>query len=161
VHERGLRHRAFSIFLVDPDGRTLLQRRSPAKYHSGGLWANSCCGHPRWGERVGAAARRRLQEELGIVAPLRPCFRTRYEVHFDNGLCENEAVTVLVGPWHGAANPDPQEVEDVSWHSLDELRSAIRARPQAFAFWLRHYVTHHGEVLRAGLVGAASRHPGR
>src|SRR5688500_12367402 len=78
VHARGLLHRAFSIFLVDDAGRVLLQQRSRQKYHSAGLWANSCCGHPRPGERTHAAAKRRLHEELGATTALRYGFRARY-----------------------------------------------------------------------------------
>jgi isopentenyl-diphosphate delta-isomerase len=151
VHERGLLHRAFSVFLVDPAGRTLLQQRNPAKYHSGGLWANSCCGHPRWGERTAAAARRRLGEELGLDLPLRPCFRTRYEVRFENGLTESEAVTVLFGAFEGEARPDAREVAATRWLSLEELHREIEEHPQRFAYWLRHYVARHSEDLKAGI----------
>jgi isopentenyl-diphosphate delta-isomerase len=156
VHERGLRHRAFSIFLVDAGGRTLLQRRHPSKYHSGGLWANSCCGHPRWGEGTNAAARRRLHEELGIDTPLRPVFRTRYDIRFDNGLSENEAVTVLFGPWRGEVRPDPEEVAGIRWLGLHDLRREIAAEPQTFAYWLRHYVAAHGCDLDTGIAEAAA-----
>ncbi|MEA2939167.1 MAG: isopentenyl-diphosphate Delta-isomerase, partial [Alphaproteobacteria bacterium] len=79
VHRAGLLHRAFSIFVVDDRGRILLQRRSPRKYHSGGLWANSCCGHPRPGERTVAAAQRRLNEELGVASTLSFGFFSRYQ----------------------------------------------------------------------------------
>jgi isopentenyl-diphosphate delta-isomerase len=159
VHERGLLHRAFSVFLVDPAGRTLLQQRNPAKYHSGGLWANSCCGHPRWGERTAAAARRRLGEELGLDLPLRPCFRTRYEVRFENGLAESEAVTVLFGAWEGEARPDPREVAATRWLTLDALCGEIEDNPHRFAYWLRHYVAHHSGELEAGISRAARRGP--
>src|SRR5213080_4797375 len=79
VHRQGLLHRAFSIFVVDDAGRLLLQRRSLQKYHSGGLWANSCCGHPRPGERTVSAARRRLNEELGVANDLEFGFFARYD----------------------------------------------------------------------------------
>src|SRR6266542_2930166 len=97
VHHQGLLHRAFSVFLVDARGRLLLQRRSRAKYHSAGLWANSCCGHPRPGERTLAGARRRLREELGATAELRFGFRARYRTELPNGLIENEIVYVYFG----------------------------------------------------------------
>src|SRR5882672_3367199 len=97
VHVEGRLHRAFSIFLVDAHGRLLLQRRSRAKYHSAGLWANSCCGHPRPGERTVAAARRRLDEELGVGDPLRFGFFARYRAELDHGMQENEFVYVYFG----------------------------------------------------------------
>src|SRR6516225_11688454 len=92
VHRRGLLHRAFSIFLLDDRGRIVLQRRNPNKYHSGGLWANSCCGHPRPGEQTLSAARRRLNEELGISDPLEFGFFARYSAELDHGMRENELV---------------------------------------------------------------------
>ena len=98
VHRAGLLHRAFSIFVVDDRGRILLQRRNPKKYHSGGLWANSCCGHPRPGERTVTAARRRLNEELGVSSDLMFGFFSRYRTELDNGMHENEFVYVYFGP---------------------------------------------------------------
>src|SRR3954466_12617715 len=86
VHRAGLLHRAFSIFLVDSKGRIVLQQRHPRKYHSGGLWANSCCGHPRPGERTIAAAARRLDEELGVASALRFGFYDRYHCDLDNAM---------------------------------------------------------------------------
>src|SRR5262245_24219746 len=92
IHRKGLLHRAFSIFIVDARGRILLQQRNPKKYHSGGLWANSCCGHPRPGERTVVAARRRLNEELGLTAALSFAFFARYRADLDHGMQENEFV---------------------------------------------------------------------
>src|SRR5688572_8079226 len=90
VHRKGLLHRAFSIFIADDSGRLLLQKRSTKKYHSGGLWANSCCGHPRPGELTVTAARRRLTEELGLAAPLTFGFFSRYRAALAGGMPENE-----------------------------------------------------------------------
>jgi isopentenyl-diphosphate Delta-isomerase len=153
VHERGLLHRAFSIFLVDRSGRILLQQRHPAKYHSGELWANTCCGHPRWGETIGWAAHRRLFEELGISTPLEAAFRTHYEVTFENGLIENEAVTVLFGLFDGQPRPDPSEISTTKFMSLDELHRDVRTRPSEFAYWLRHYLRHHRDELKFAIAG--------
>jgi len=94
IHRAGLLHRAFSIFVVDARGRIVVQQRSPDKYHSGGLWANSCCGHPRYGERTIAAARRRLGEELGVTSALSFGFFARYQAALGNGMHENEFVYV-------------------------------------------------------------------
>ncbi|MGL5113744.1 MAG: isopentenyl-diphosphate Delta-isomerase, partial [Beijerinckiaceae bacterium] len=121
THQRGLLHRAFSIFLFDGEGRTLLQRRASVKYHSGGLWANTCCGHPRFGERTAPAAHRRLGEELGLNAKLRHGFRARYRTALDHGLIENELVYVYGGRLEGPIRPDPQEVCETRLMALPEL----------------------------------------
>src|SRR5215218_3206663 len=113
VHAKGLLHRAFSIFLVDARGRVVLQQRSRKKYHSAGLWANSCCGHPRPGERTLTAARRRLNEELGISSPLSFGFFSRYQTELDKGMQENELVYVFFGPLTAPPRPDPAEVAKV------------------------------------------------
>jgi isopentenyl-diphosphate delta-isomerase len=153
VHERGLLHRAFSICLFDAKGRMLLQRRNPAKYHSGGLWANSCCGHPRPGERTVTAAKRRLGEELGAEADLSFGFITRYDAQFANGLAENEIVYVYFGLAPRELEPNPVEVSAVAMKSLPELRRDIRKHPDAYAVWLRHYVLHHFDWITRGATG--------
>jgi isopentenyl-diphosphate delta-isomerase len=151
VHEEGLLHRAFSICLVDCDGRMLLQRRSRAKYHSPGLWANTCCGHPRPGERTLAAAHRRLHEELGADARLTFGFTTHYHARFPNGLTENEIVHVFFGRGPARLTPNPAEVSAVTMMSLADLRREIRRRPGRYAVWLRHYVMHHFPLIRQGV----------
>jgi isopentenyl-diphosphate Delta-isomerase len=148
VHREARLHRAFSIFLVDAEGRLLLQQRSPAKYHSGGLWANSCCGHPRPGERTLAAARRRLGEELGAQATLRFGFRARYRTELPNGLTENEIVYVYFGAAPRALTPNPDEVAAVGWMGVDELKADIDRRPKRYAYWLRYYLKNHFTALR-------------
>ncbi|MBC7368792.1 MAG: isopentenyl-diphosphate Delta-isomerase [Undibacterium sp.] len=154
VHTVGLLHRAFSIFLIDPDGRILLQRRQRTKYHSGGLWANSCCGHPRPGGRTLAAARRRLHEELGVAARLRFGFLVRYEAKFPNGLRENEIAHIYFGLLSTEVRPDPTEVMATDRLTLAELKRAIAAHPGKYSFWLKHYLQHHERALRAGLLEA-------
>jgi isopentenyl-diphosphate delta-isomerase len=147
VHRQGLLHRAFSIFIVDGRGRILLQRRSKKKYHSGGLWANSSCGHPRPGERTVAAAHRRLDEELGLTSPLTFAFHARYQADLDNGMQENEFVYVYFGPASPPLHPNPAEVSAVEFVSAAEIRRRIRREPDAFAVWLRHYFHHHGAQI--------------
>lgn len=151
VHQRGLLHRAFSIFLVDAAGRVLLQRRSRAKYHSGGLWANSCCGHPRPGERTAAAARRRLREELGADSPLNFGFRARYRTALPHGLTENEIVYVYFGPAPAVLQPNPDEVAGTTWTDFDDLRRDVRQRPGRYAYWLRYYLENHSAAIRTEL----------
>ena len=135
----------------------LLQRRQLTKYHSGGLWANSCCGHPRPGERTLGAARRRLQEELGVAVPLRLGFVTRYRSAFTNGLAENEIVHVYFGVLPAAVRPDRTEIMAIARVTLAELRRDAAARPDDYAFWLKYYLQHHRRALGRGLAGAMRR----
>ncbi len=149
VHREGKLHRAFSIFLFDGSGRVLLQRRSIAKYHSGGLWANTCCGHPRAGEQTLPAAHRRLGEELGAAAALTYGFRARYEAALDHGLTENELVYVFGGRFDGRLALNPDEVSETAIVELDALIADAAARPERYAYWLRHYLTRHAAELAA------------
>ena len=160
VHRAGLLHRAFSIFIVDDEGRILLQRRAHEKYHSGGLLANSCCGHPRPGETTKAAARRRLTEELGIRAPLAFGFFSRYRAELDGGMRENEFVYVYFGPLTAQPNPDPAEVSDVEFATADEITRRIARQPDGFVYWLRHYFENHGpEISRLARQAARTAAP--
>ena len=156
VHRAGLLHRAFSIFIVDDQGRILLQRRSRQKYHSGGLLANSCCGHPRPGETTLVAARRRLTEELGFAAPLTFGFHSRYRADLDGGMQENEYVYVYFGPLTAQPNPDPAEVSEVALASTDEIARRIARQPDGYVYWLRHYFENHGPQI-ARLAKRAAR----
>jgi isopentenyl-diphosphate Delta-isomerase len=144
VHRRGLLHRAFSIFLLDDRGRVVLQRRNPNKYHSGGLWANSCCGHPRPGERTLPAAHRRLDEELGTSSALRFGFFARYQAELGHGMQENEFVYVYFGHLNGALAPAPTEIADVALLCPDDIAARIKREPATFTFWLKHYFHTHG-----------------
>ncbi len=157
VHAAGLLHRAFSIFLVEADGRILLQQRAHAKYHSGGLWANSCCGHPRPGETTRHAAERRLGEELGATTKLRFGFRAHYRADFANGLAENEIVYVYFGALPAKLRLNPREVASVALLSLDALKKDAADRPEKYVFWLNHYLTRHDREIRAGLKGVAKQ----
>jgi isopentenyl-diphosphate Delta-isomerase len=160
IHRKGLLHRAFSIFLVDERGRLLLQQRSRQKYHSGGLWANTCCGHPRPGERTIVGAGRRLNEELGITGALSFGFFSRYRAELDHGMHENEYVYVFFGKLAGELQPDPSEVADVELLPLDDLRRRIRKSPEAFTYWLRHYIRDHAAEI-ARHTDKAARRPAR
>ncbi len=148
VHREARLHRAFSIFLVDGAGRLLLQKRSRAKYHSGGLWANSCCGHPRPGERTLTAARRRLGEELGSTARLRFGFQARYRTTLPNGLTENEIVYVFFGVAPSEFALNPKEVSALASMTLPALNADIARRPARYAYWLRYYLKNHYAALR-------------
>jgi isopentenyl-diphosphate delta-isomerase len=151
VHAQGRLHRAFSIFLVDASGQILLQQRQRTKYHSGGLWANSCCGHPRPGERTLSAAKRRLREELGVSVPLNLGFIARYQAEFLNGLKENEIAHIYFGLLPSVVRPNTTEVMAVDRLTLSTLQRKIAAHPGKYAFWLKHYLSHHEHALRSGL----------
>ena len=147
AHQRGLRHRAISICIVNRDGRMLLQKRAPEKYHSAGLWSNACCTHPRPAETVMEAAGRRLREELGVVCALTPSARTAYRAPVGEGLIENEFVHLLTGIYDGAVNPDRKEVSDVAWCSQDEIVSGLASEPHRYSYWFGHYVRTFGRSL--------------
>lgn len=146
VHRTGALHRAVSVFLVDRRGRLLLQRRAAVKYHSPGLWANACCGHPRPGETPRAAAARRLREEVGLAAELTPAFTTCYAASVGGGLREHEFVHVFFGRHEGPAIPNPDEVSETDWQAPEDL---ARDLDQRHAVWLHHYMTAHGDEIRA------------
>ena len=141
AHVRGLLHRAISVFLFDPNGNLLLQRRAVDKYHSGGLWTNTCCSHPAPGESPHAAAVRRLQEEMGIVCPLEFRFSFVYRTDFENGLTEHEFDHVFFGTGHFEAQPDPIEVAETRWENPQELDLWMERAPNDFTFWFKHIYT--------------------
>lgn len=147
AHDRGLLHRAFSIFLFSEDGRTLVQRRAKTKYHSGGEWANTCCGHPRPDEPVGRAANRRLSEELGMRADLTEAFHIRYKALLSNDMTENEYVHVFVGVCAETPVPNPTEVSDFAYHELGDLATGGTIPIHQQTAWLRHYLGTHLEQL--------------
>lgn len=137
AHREGRLHRAFSVFVFDSRGRLLLQRRARTKYHSAGLWTNTCCSHPRPGEGVPAAAARRLREEMGMECALRPSFPLLYRAELDRGMTEHEYDHVLVGECDRDPVPDPAEVEEWAWVSPAALRREVERRPEAYTYWFR------------------------
>lgn len=140
AHRSGALHRAFSIVIWNGDGRMLLQQRALEKYHSAGLWTNTCCGHPRPDEDVAAAAARRLSEEMGMATPLTSLGTIRYRAAFDNGLIEHEIVHVFRGRHDGDVVPNPEEAAGYAWRTLDEVRSDVAAAPENYSVWFRQYV---------------------
>lgn len=136
AHEKGALHRAFSIFIFNSEGRLLLQRRAPDKYHSAGLWANSCCSHPRPDERTADAATRRSQEELGILCELTEEFTFLYKADVGNGLTEHELDHVFFGVYDGPVRPDPREVSEVRWMRMNDLADDLSVSPERYTAWL-------------------------
>jgi isopentenyl-diphosphate delta-isomerase len=151
AHRRGLRHKAVSVFVLHRD-EVLIQRRALGKYHTPGLWANTCCTHPRWGEAAVDCARRRLAEELGITGlSLSPRGQVEYRAEVGGGLIEHEVVEVFVAnvARRVETHPDPDEVMAVDWVTRDALRARIRNSPLAYTPWLRIYLERHAEQIFA------------
>ena len=149
VHRRGLRHMAVSVFVLHGES-VLLQRRALAKYHTPGLWANTCCTHPLWGEAPGACAVRRLRQELGIEG-LDPVGKGRVEYRADvgGGLTEHEIVDIFVARTDAplTLRPDPAEVMETRWAPLGTLAAEIEADPDRFTPWLRIYIARHAAAI--------------
>lgn len=149
VHRRGLRHKAISVFVLD-GSRVLLQKRAAGKYHTPGLWTNTCCTHPHWDESDLACAYRRLREELGIDRLLLvPLVDVEYRAEVGGGLTEHEVVRLFVARARPdlAIVPDPSEVEAVAWVDLHDLAAQVRRRPEAYTPWLRIYLERHIDRL--------------
>lgn len=137
AHEKGLLHRAFSVFIFDRSGKLLLQQRAVEKYHSGGLWSNSCCSHPRKGESVKAAAERRLQEEMGFHVDVEEKFSFIYKSKLDKGLYEHELDHVFFATYEGNITPNPAEVMDYKYVELDWLDRDMRLNPENYTEWFK------------------------
>jgi isopentenyl-diphosphate delta-isomerase len=135
THRKGLLHRAFSIFIFNRKGEMLLQRRSPQKYHSAGLWTNACCSHPRPGEDTREAAIRRLKEELGFTTDLQKIFDFTYKSEFENGLTEFEFDHVFVGAYDEPIVPNKEEVIDYCFKPLDEIGASLQSDPLNYTSW--------------------------
>ena len=137
AHKKGVLHRAFSIFLFNSNGELLLQKRALTKYHSAGLWTNTCCSHPRPNESTDDAATRRLSEEMGLVVPLTYKTNFVYKAKFDNNLTEHEFDHVYTGvtDLNPALNTD--EVDSYKWLSLPDVKSQIKSEPDSFTVWFK------------------------
>lgn len=137
AHEKGLLHRAFSIFLFNDKKELLLQQRAHSKYHSGGLWTNTCCSHPRAGETVLEASNRRLMEEMGIKAEMEPQFHFVYRAELDNELTEHELDHVVFGAFNGEPNINPEEVAAWKYVSMNEIDADMKANPEKYTAWFQ------------------------
>lgn len=135
AHKEGVLHRAFSVFVVNDKNELLLQQRAEDKYHSGGLWSNTCCSHPAPGESTTAAAHRRLQEEMGFDCDVEKIFELRYKSDVGNGLIENEYDHIYIGYHNGAAKLNSSEAKDAKFIGIEELLSWMKKEPQAFTAW--------------------------
>lgn len=137
AHEKALLHRAFSVFIMNDKGETMLQQRAADKYHSPLLWTNTCCSHQRVGESNIEAGKRRLQEEMGFVTDLDELFSFIYKAPFDNGLTEHEFDHVMIGSYDGEPDIDPAEVADWKWMKPEAVRNDIDAHPERYTAWFK------------------------
>lgn len=137
AHKEGKLHRAISVFIFNNKGELLLQQRAKDKYHSPGLWTNTCCTHPRHGEPVKQAALRRLKEEMGLEANIRKCFTFVYNAVLDHGMTEHEFDHVFVGTSNAVPVPDDKEVQAWRYVSADVLDKEMAKTPALFTEWFR------------------------
>lgn len=135
AHEQAVLHRAFSVFVFNTKGEMLLQQRALSKYHSAGLWSNTCCSHPRKDEETLAAATRRLQEEMGFTVPLHKIFHFTYKASFDNGLTEHEFDHVYTGIYENDIAFNVQEVAAYKYQSVEIIKQSIEHEPQLYTAW--------------------------
>lgn len=135
AHREGRLHRAISVFVFNRAGEMLLQRRARGKYHSGGLWTNACCSHPRAGEKPHRAAVRRLQEEMGLECPLDYSFSFLYRAELQGGLTEHELDHVFVGELDQDPVPDPHEVSEWRWVPVERVRRELAENPESYTAW--------------------------
>jgi isopentenyl-diphosphate delta-isomerase len=150
VHQQGIRHKAVSVFVMDGTS-VLIQRRALSKYHTPGLWANTCCTHPHWNEDAGLCAVRRLKDELGITG-LHPMFRDQIEYRADvsDGMIEHEVVDLFVAAATAQTlllDLNPDEVADIRWIDIYDLAAEVAHNPEIFTPWLRIYLADHLDLV--------------
>lgn len=155
VHEKGLLHRAFSVFIFNRKGDMLLQQRANNKYHSGGLWTNACCSHPLPGENIIDAAQRRLQEELGFTVMLKPILSFIYQAKLDKGLTEYEFDHVLIGSYDGTITPVEDEVQDYVYRSIEAIKADLIAAGDTYTTWFKIALPEVEAYLLRGKAGAS------
>ena len=137
AHQKGLLHRAFSVFIFNSKYELLLQKRASSKYHSGGLWTNTCCSHPREGEEILDAANRRLIEEMGIETSLRKVHDFIYKAELDNDLIEHEFDHVFYGIYNEDPIINEDEADDFKWIDMDSLNEDIKQNGDNYTIWFK------------------------
>lgn len=137
AHQKGLLHRAFSVFIINSKGEILLQQRALSKYHSPGLWTNTCCSHQRQGEDNLQAGKRRLWEEMGMQVPLKQLFSFIYEAPMGNGLTEHEYDYVLIGFSDESPSINPVEVCNWKWATPEQIQKSIAETPEEYTAWFK------------------------
>ena len=152
VHKKAQLHRAFSIFIMNDKDEVLLQQRALSKYHSGGLWANTCCSHPIRGEDQSTTVHRRLQEELGITCQLDHLFSFIYKAELDQGLTEYEYDHVYFGRYEGSPTPNPDEVADWRWLAIRSLNKDLAENPDKYVYWIKPAFEKFYDHFKSGFL---------
>lgn len=137
AHEKGVLHRAFSVFVFNDKNELMLQQRAMHKYHSPRLWTNTCCSHQRDGESSLEAGKRRLYEEMGFAIDLKETTSFIYKAPFDNGLTEHELDHILVGNFEGTPKINQEEVASWKWMDLEEVKKDIQVNPEIYTAWFK------------------------
>lgn len=137
AHEKAILHRAFSVFVFNSNNELMLQQRALSKYHSPGLWTNTCCSHQRDGESNIQAGTRRLQEEMGFVTDLEEKTSFIYKAPFDNGLTEHELDHIMVGYYNDDPVINTEEVEAWKWMALEDVKNDILKAPEHYTAWFK------------------------
>lgn len=137
AHEKGILHRAFSVFVVNSGGELMMQQRAYHKYHSGGLWTNTCCSHPRDGESNEEAAHRRLMEEMGFDCEVRKMFDFVYRAELDKGMTEHEFDHLFIGYYDGIPQINPDEVNAWKWMTIEEVERDVAVNPTDYTEWFK------------------------
>jgi len=137
AHEKAALHRAFSVFIINKEGQLMLQQRALHKYHSPGLWTNTCCSHQRLGETNLEAGARRLQEEMGFETPLEELFSFIYKAPFDNGLTEHELDHILLGYYDAVPEINEEEVASWKWMDLEQVAEEKKTKPENYSVWFK------------------------
>lgn len=147
AHEKGLLHRAFSIFVFNSKGELLIHQRAFGKYHSEGLWTNTCCSHPAPGETIIEAAHRRLKEEMGLSCQMQQAFHFVYKAELDNNLIEHELDHVVIGICDSNPEINPDEAIDFKWVELSDLLIDVSKNPSNYTFWFKTILQEHFDQL--------------
>ena len=142
AHRKGLLHRAFSVMIENSKGEILIQKRAKSKYHSGGLWSNACCSHPKPGEKIEDGVSRRVKEELGIELTPTFLYKFIYEVAFTNQLIEHELDYVFVATFDGVPMIDKEEIEDWRFVDRSQLISQMEERPDQYTYWFKNIIAN-------------------
>jgi len=142
AHQKGLLHRAFSLLIFNTNGEMLLQQRAISKYHSGGLWTNTCCSHPLPGETIEQAGKRKLQQEMGFSCDLAYSHKFIYKVQLDNDLIEHEWDYVMIGYFDGIPTINPNEAQAWKFESLNEIQKDAEENPERYTCWFKLILNH-------------------
>lgn len=151
VHIAGELHRAFSIFVFNSKGELMLHKRALDKYHSPGLWTNTCCSHLPKGMKMEEASHTRLFEEMGFDTEMQYVTKFHYRVEFGNGLIENEIDYIYIGLYNENPNPNPTEVAEYKWMALHDVSKDIDLNPDNYTYWVKHIFKNHLSELQAAL----------